>query len=478
MNIILVIIDSLRKDHVGAYGNSWIKTPHLNAIAAESVIFEQCYPESLPTIPVRRALYTGLRSFPFRNFNPVKGDPVRLPGWQPIPEEQPTITEILADNGYRTALITDVYHQLKPSMNFIRGFHQWDLIRGQVVDFYKSSRKGIDTSPYLTEKMRGSGAERMLIQYLSNNRDRHSELESFPAQVFMRASDWLVENADDCDEFFLVIDCFDPHEPFDPPSEYYEKYDPGYQGKSIILPKYGYNDYLNKDELQHMRALYAGEVTLVDHWFGNFIDKVRQMQLLNNTILVVISDHGVLLGERGVIGKVPWGMNRELMETVLMIKHPNIPAKRIKSYVQNYDLTSTIFELINKKKLNIGEGKSLVPLMNNDTNQIHPYVTSILGNYVWIQTNDYMMTCQIGGKDCSLFDLNSDPNQRHNIVTERMNVAKDLYNIILEDAGGNLPDYPLCWPSKTFGAEWFIRYQQEFNMPEEMIRPSIEFDKS
>ena len=74
MNIVLIILDTLRKDHVGAYGNEWIETPHLDALARESVLFSRAYPESLPTLPVRRALHTGRRTYPFHGHRDYKGD--------------------------------------------------------------------------------------------------------------------------------------------------------------------------------------------------------------------------------------------------------------------------------------------------------------------------------------------------------------------------------------------------------------------
>ena len=63
-NVILVIIDSLRRDHVGAYGNPWIQTPTLDALAAESLLFTHAQPEAMPTLPARRAIYTGMRTWP------------------------------------------------------------------------------------------------------------------------------------------------------------------------------------------------------------------------------------------------------------------------------------------------------------------------------------------------------------------------------------------------------------------------------
>src|SRR5918911_63956 len=94
MNVVLVILDSLRKDHVGAYGNDWIKTPNLDSLAKESLRFTRPYPESLPTICARRAIHTGFRTFPFKA-GPLEQAETPAYGWLPIPWDQRTLAEIL-----------------------------------------------------------------------------------------------------------------------------------------------------------------------------------------------------------------------------------------------------------------------------------------------------------------------------------------------------------------------------------------------
>src|ERR687897_1516236 len=112
MNVVVVIIDSLRKDHVGAYGSDRIKTPSLDALAKESLRFTRAYPESMPSIPARRGIHTGIRTFPFRSWElrNVNEDDVMLYGWEPIPEEQTTLAEILAEEGYYNLFVTDTLH--------------------------------------------------------------------------------------------------------------------------------------------------------------------------------------------------------------------------------------------------------------------------------------------------------------------------------------------------------------------------------
>ena len=83
MNILVICADTFRADYLGCYGNSWIKTPHIDKLAGEGIRFDEFYGEALPTIPARRVLYTGRKAFPF-SYHQQKGDMVQLPGWHPI----------------------------------------------------------------------------------------------------------------------------------------------------------------------------------------------------------------------------------------------------------------------------------------------------------------------------------------------------------------------------------------------------------
>lgn len=149
MNVVLVVFDTLRRDCVGAYGTpGWwpVGTPNLDAFAAESPRFTRAYPESLPTLPARRALYTGLRTYPFHGGDfRLKGDFVPAPGWGPIPETQHTLAEILHAAGWRTALVSDLYHEFRPSKNFWRGFAQWVVDVPLLVRHLEGRRAGEHT---------------------------------------------------------------------------------------------------------------------------------------------------------------------------------------------------------------------------------------------------------------------------------------------------------------------------------------------
>jgi arylsulfatase A-like enzyme len=458
MNVVLVVFDTLRPDFTALRGGL-AHTPNLARLASDAAVFRRAHPESLPTIPVRRALHTGQRSFPFRNYVPRKGDPVQLPGWMPIPEEQVTIAEAFLEAGYRTALVTDNWHLVKPSMNFLRGFTGWDFVRGQVLDFYRSRRLPPEAlEPWVVDGIRGTAAYEMLVQHKANTWNRSSETEWTVAQVFLRAADWLTENRE-AENFFLCIDSFDPHEPWDPPQEYVDLYDPGYVGKSVISPFYGDKDYLAEAELNHIRALYAGEVTLVDRWLGVFLEKMRDLGLFDNTVIAVISDHGICLGEHGLIGKLPWGTYPEVMDIVCMVRPPGgVPGGRqIDDFVYNLDVVPTLFDYAGVPAPHM-DSRSLRGLIEDRTDSGRGFLTSMFLDYVWACTPQYWYISRQDGQETKLFNLNEDPNLAVNLANSEPEKVKELHRMVIQDAGGAIPVYDAP-PVEALGARWYKQFQ-------------------
>ena len=360
----MVMADSLRKDHVGYYGNGWIKTPSIDKIASEGVVFDYAYAEGLPTIPVRTSLFTGRYTLPFR-------------GWQPLERDDLLIAEFLWNKGYVSSLISDTYHLHKPRMGFERGFDYVEWIRGQEYDPYILDRDVEDLLKKYSEKNYGGTGEsssiprldrvkEMFKTYLRNVADWKDEEDHFIAQVVKAGTSWLkkVMSKGRRDKLFLWLDCFDPHEPWDPPNLYYEMYAVDeYDGLPIILPQ---TISLTLPELRHVRAQYAGEVTLVDKWIGVLMEEVDNLGLLENTLLIFLSDHGEPLGEHGLVRKgQPWPYE-ELSHIPLIIKFPDsmgIKHKRIRSFVGMPDIMPTILDFFSIKGPETMHGKSLLPLV-------------------------------------------------------------------------------------------------------------------
>ena len=349
-NVILVVFDSLRKDCIGAYGPApWgpVHTPHFDALARESLMMTRMYPESLPTLPTRRALYTGRRVYPFHNADfHLKGDFVGAPGWGPIPEEQPTLAELLSEAGYRTALVSDVYHMFKPSKNYWRGFDQWTFLRGQEKDPYRSgprlTQEQLDY--WLPRQLQNENTVSFIQQCIMNIHDRTREEDYFAPRVLKAAAEWLEQNQD-ADRFFLTVESFDPHEPWLVPQHYRRMY---LRDDGPEQVKSGYEDTLQLDEvlLQRTRANYYGNVSLCDRWFGHFMESLRVLGLLDDTLVVFTSDHGDYLGAHGLFlkGVAPF---EEVYRVPLVLRGPGIePGTVVDEPVSLVDLGRTLTSLL------------------------------------------------------------------------------------------------------------------------------------
>jgi arylsulfatase A-like enzyme len=441
MNVVLIIIDSLRKDHVGAYGNSWIKTPSLDAFARESLRFTRAYPESLPTICARRAIHTGFRTFPYKD-RPSEQRHAPAYGWLPIPREQATLAETLEARGYQTMLVTDTYHQFRPPMDFNRGFDSCYWIRGQEKDHYRPILPASDEE--IRERYLLHGEALKARQYLANTRGRETEEDWFAPRVFLRATEFL-EAASKREPFFLVVDNYDPHEPWDPPEKYTSLYYPdGYDGPEPFTSIYGRDDYLTERQLRRMRALYAGEVTMVDHWLGRFLDRMDELDLFENTLLILLSDHGHALGEHGYTGKPHYALWPELTDIVFMIRHPEGKGAGETSdyYASTHDVAPTILGFLGVEPVQPMEGQDLSMLLEGRGPEQRPHFTLGYSEFVWARDEGYAMFGRNDGEEARLYDLLADPKMDRDVAAKRPDLVRRMFDkYVIGDAGGPLPTY-------------------------------------
>jgi len=449
MDIVMIILDSMRQDHLGVYGNRWIHTPYFDDFARQSVVFTNGYPESLPTLQVRRALHTGQRVFPFYGHHDYKGDQNSSLGWGPIHEDQHTLAEILGAEGYRSALITDTYHQFKPSKNFHRGFDEWVWIRGQEGDKYRSgpnaSRENIESC--MAERQLGN--EKLytfLKNYLRNNASRRDESDYSPARVFSEAARWLSDNQD-AKSLFLVIDSFDPHEPWDPPDHYRRMYDPDDDCRNVIQSPYcRWTDILSSRELKRIQANYAGEVTMVDHWFGHFWEALHKSDRFDDTMVVVVSDHGHNLGidpaDRGLISKQGHPMTRSVADLVCMIHYPGGEGAGTSSDIlmYNMDLTTTILDRAGVSPPDVLDGIDVRTLMSNTTSAAREHLIVGWGPLVTVINDSWWFNSNIWGEGKMLYQVATDPYLQNNLANVHPTVCEKMLRIALHHAGGSIPD--------------------------------------
>jgi arylsulfatase A-like enzyme len=338
VNYITIICDTLRRDFLGCYGNTWVDTRHIDRFAERSLVFDRAYSASFPTVPHRHDVMTGRYTF---TYTP----------WAPLPPDETVLAQVLTDHGVTTMMICDCPHILEDGYHYDRGFEGFEWIRGQETDRWKTQPRRV-THRAPDEKIR---AARTYVQYhRRNTADWRYEKDRFVARTMTTACEWLQDNYDKGD-FYLYVDAFDPHEPWDAPKWYVDKYAPGYKGAVIDYPPYDFVErHMTQDELAHCRALYAAEVTLVDRWVGRLLQLIEDLGLLEDTMVLFTTDHGFLHGEHGLIGKsmiwegggyalVP--LYEEINHIPWIISFPGRAAGRTNALVQPPDIMPTILSM-------------------------------------------------------------------------------------------------------------------------------------
>ncbi|MGD8237085.1 MAG: sulfatase [Armatimonadota bacterium] len=449
MNVILIITDTFRADHIGAYGNEWIRTPNLDRLAREGVVFTRAYAEGCPTVQARRALWTGCRTFPFTDHEVRPGDLLNLQyGWMPLHDERWCLSEILLTHGLYTGLISDTPNVFKPGWNFTRGFETWDYVRGQAIDAQRTTYHfgDVPRGPCSTFEERrrqaGRGGGR------ANNVRRNWEEDYCAPRVMREAMRW-VEDCGDVEGFFLVVDTFDPHEPWDPPAHYLRYYsDEDLMRAPYELPIVAPRPRdLSREDVRSQRAGYAGEVTMYDRWLGQLFELFDLMGIWDNTLVCFISDHGTHLGEHGRLGKTPPGLQEDVTRVPMIVRHPDGrgAGKRVNALAYNIDLVAMILSALGIDPPRPIDGIDLWPLVDGKRRKIRDCVTSGYNEWIWYRDNQWTYNGTLtAGEDDRLYDARKDSEEEHNLAPERPEVCADIRERIVEEAGPlrEPPDIP------------------------------------
>ena len=494
-NLVVLVLDTLRYDcvhHTPAPGIARVETPYLDALRRDSVSFSAAFGEAEPTIPVRRALWTGMRSFPWRFSFDTKGLWPTLRGWHKIPPEQATLSELLLEAGYKTSLIGDVYHIFKATQNFTRGFVNVDFVRGQEADNWKGGSIELireDAARYTRDFDPVKHAS--LVQYLLNKRHFKKEAELTSGAVVQRGTDWLKENHDE-GPFMLWMEAFDPHEPWDPPREYASRYydfPREKQGVEFIYP-FEAPRVGTAEEQERTKALYYGEITYMDAKIGHLLNTLADLKRLEDTVVMVTCDHGTELLDHGRFGKSAdhlYAHNTQLNWIVrLPDGHPHQDQARnrtIEAFVQNHDLVPTALDLVGLLDRWPGAehesgtdqpqwaGRSMKGLIEGTTAESgRDHVVTGWGDMASVRDRDFNYVVQFENPAGTerVYDLRTDPLELKNVVSDHPAVVREgrrrLEALLGQELGTRLPDAPLqetVTPCRLyFGARPATRHEQ------------------
>jgi arylsulfatase A-like enzyme len=448
MKVILAIADTFRRDHLSAYGDApWgkIHTPNLTRFASRAAVFDNAFIGSFPTGPNRRDTIMGYCA---------AGQPFNL--WTDLTRDEATFVQSLSAKKVPSMLITDVQNTVSKAPGLHRDFSAWTLVRGQEGD-----RMWLDENvPYETpcpqELMRYSPEHWQRI--LVNRAHRQVETDWFAPKTYSTAIEWLERNYRRKD-FFLWVDTFDPHEPWDPPQHYIDLYDPGYKGRVIEAPPGGFRKKMGitDREQRHTRARYAAEVTMVDTWFGRMVETVERLGILDDTMIIFTSDHGtplagpgdfdlcrkpVVVGADGRIASagrkakppftyLPLSLNTTRIP--LVIRPPRLrTGKRIGAITQPWDLAPTILDAFGMAKPERMTGGSLLPLIAGKAKAIRNAAISGSGHLIQATDGRWMYSVWQGQRPATLYDRRSDPTCKRNVFRKEPAAARRMHGRIAQ----------------------------------------------
>jgi arylsulfatase A-like enzyme len=437
-NVVLIVSDTFRRDYLGAYGNSWIRTPALDRFAAESVVFDYHLISSFPTMPARADLLTGRFAYTFM-------------GWEPLPAGIETLPGLLSAAGYLTMGVADTPFLVRNGYGYDRGFDDFIWVRGQ----------GDDTRPHERSDDRLTWV---------------SEADRLVARTMTEAESWLERHARE--RFFLYVDTWDPHEPWDAPDYYSALYKPDYDGRRVY-PLYGKwrEEGLSEEDLETARATYSGEVTMVDRWVGRLLEKLDVLGIRDDTYVVFTSDHGFYFGEHGYFGKAEWfhapeaavapdadvpdwlpeswlltigwsPLYQELTRVPLLVRGPGLEPGWRTALTTAPDIPATILDLAGVEAPPGISGRSFREALTGATGEHRPFVVSSwplyfaegelttavdsrprrIASYMPLTVTTRTRSLLLGGaaEEPELYDLEADPIEATNVWQERRGEGMEL----------------------------------------------------
>lgn len=436
-NILWICTDQQRFDTLGCYGNPFVKSPNIDALAASGVQFENAFCQNPVCTPSRASFLTGRYPHVTR---------ARQNG-QEIPADERLISRILADDGYSTGLSGKLHlAACHPSVGIIRdpwldhGYNEFHWSHHSEPDYPANDyanwlrengatygRKSFDDSPYVETS---TSAELHQTTWCA------SKAINFIEARQGREEPWL-----------FSVNIYDPHHPFDPPLEYLKPYLdrldeiplPNYvQGELDNKPMFQQHDHKHNEfynvngmsprDHRLIRAAYWAMCDLIDAQVGRMVDALKRTGQLENTIVIFMSDHGEMLGDHGIYTKGPYVYDCAI-HVPLIISMPGTIQVGVKArgLMELTDITPTLIEAVGKPRDIRMQGQSIWPMLTGETAKLRDdvyceYYESGSPKYegrrafvTMIRTQTHKLAVAHGLETGELYDLQNDPNETKNL---------------------------------------------------------------
>lgn len=376
MKAIMVMFDSLNRHMLPNYGCDWTHAPNFKRLGEKTVVFDRSYAGSLPCMPARRELHTGRYNFLHRSWGPI----------EPFDNSMP---ELLKQNGIYTHLVTDHQHYWEDGgATYHPRYSSFELVRGQEGDPWKGEVKGPEHIPTETPN---SLADTNMFRQDMVNRSYFEKEENHPqATTFSLGMEFIEKNKEE-DNWFLQLETFDPHEPFFAPQRFKDFYPHEYHGKHFDWPPYA--PVLEREEVvEHGKYEYAALLSMCDEYLGRVLDLMDKHDLWRDTMLIVNTDHGYLLGEHGWWSKSIMPVYEEIVHTPLFVWDPRtgVKGERRESIVQTIDMAPTLLDFFDVLLPEHMDGKPIRTVIETDQPIRETALFGYHGGHVNITDGEYV----------------------------------------------------------------------------------------
>ncbi|HUT59682.1 MAG TPA: sulfatase [Phycisphaerae bacterium] len=376
MKAVMVMFDSLNRHMLPPYGCDWVHAPNFKRLAERTVVFDSAYVGSMPCMPARREIHTGRYNFLHRSWGPL----------EPFDDSMP---EILKKAGVYTHLSTDHYHYWEDGgATYHSRYSSFELSRGQEGDQWVGEVAEPEIPECVSADARAK-SDHWRQDWINRKHMAREELQP-QAKTFADGLQFIRRNAGQ-DNWFLHIETFDPHEPFFTQAKYKALYPHDYEGAHFDWPPYREVSE-TREQVEHCRYEYAALVSMCDEHLGKVLDLMDELDLWNDTMLIVNTDHGFLLAEHDCWAKCWMPFWEEVSHTPLFIWDPRAGARgqRRGSLVQTIDLAPTILEYFGVERPADMQGASLRRTVADDAPVREGGLFGIFGGHVNVTDGRYV----------------------------------------------------------------------------------------
>ncbi|MCK5557109.1 MAG: sulfatase, partial [Candidatus Hydrogenedentes bacterium] len=400
-NIVILLIDTLRADHLGCYGYDRNTSPEIDQLASEGVVFENAHAASSWTLPSTASMLTSLYPREHGAMSITHG----------ISPMAVTLAERLRQAGYDTAAFSANYSMVTVERGFDCGVDHFEL-------FVKE----------------GSAVSADVLNRTRKLAEKYGEIKAVDAEELSSAAlKWLDSREDTSRPVFMYLHYMDPHSPYEPPPPFDTVFDPDYlgtiDGDSIFRAIHMHEFEATERDKQHIVALYDGEIAYADSQIGDFLDALDKRELLEDALVMITSDHGEELFDHESIGHGPT-LYEEVIRVPLIMwqKRFERPGTTVDSYVSLVDIVPTVLNVCGIESSGTLRGKPLLPLedrVSSDTvwAEVDEEKLFYAHKRALIWNNWKMITST---RRHELYDIVADPRETNNLYRAKKELAKEL----------------------------------------------------